>query len=588
MYLRINTEGKQLEFYEAGPGVHIQESSRLKDMKWESEHCIYAWNVQGIWSPCEDGFDVTVCDVHKDSSSLVIGASDGRLRLYRYPCVSNQAHYIEYAAHVGPVDFARWLPGGSHVISTGLEDNTIMIWKHSVSKDLAEADDLPIQHTFSPNTFLDDLCIPSRIDENLHELSHCESDHVELTHVRGYQSMCQGNSAFYDARGEEVIYPVSNLIVCYNRKTNSQRFMPHESEVSSICLSVAKDVVASACGITHPKLRVWDTSTGALITSLQITHQCKVSCLVFSSDSTRLACITVDEKQNHAIFVFATLIGDWTDAFLQYHALAGHQSIYFSVFANHDDSSTAYLVTGGVSHLNFWTENQANLIPSHQSTDDTYISALSLERCNSLVTGTTKGKLVFWTDGQQSKDVQAHNGSVLALCLCPEGLVSAGSDGVVIIRDIKSNILQKVVSYEIKGDPPNSPYSRAICSLDVFTSLNEETSTKVLVGTRSSDIYEISCTTTTTTKVLDNHLFGQIKDTSANNHGEFATVGMEKSIKIWRQGHNVPWLCRERLSVASDLPFLCIDWKDEKILVGCDTQSQTNAPYTVCESISIL
>ena len=585
MYLRINTKGKQLEFYDAGSGVHIQESSRLKDMKWESEHSVCTWNVQGVWSPCEDGFDVMTidCDVHNNPSSLICcGSNDGRLRLYRYPCVSNQAHFIEYAAHDGPLGYTRFLPGGSHLVSTGLEDQAIMIWKHSVGKDLAEGD-LGTQRYSNTNTFHSDLCIPSQMDENLHELSHCESDYeqvVELAHIHGYQSMCQGTSAFYHARGE-VIYPVSNVIVCFDRRQGESRFMPHESVVTSICTSSAKDVVASACGIAHPKLKLWDTSTGTEITSLQIIrHQCKVCCLVFSCDSTRLACITRDEKQSHAIFVFVTLIGNWTDAFLQYHALAGHQRIYFSVFATHDDSSMDYLVTGGVSHLNFWTQDQANLIPSNRSIEDIYVSGLSVGG-NSIVTGTTKGTLVYWTNRQQSKAVEAHNGSVLALCLCPEGIVSAGSDGVVIIWDIEN--WQKVVSYEIQSDPSDSPYRRAICSLDVFPSLNEETSTKILVGTRSSDIVEISCTTTTTTKVLDNHLFGQVQDASPNNHGEFATVDMDKSIKIWDSDHQVL-----RGAHVSDLPLLCIDWKDEKILVGCDTQSQKNAPYTVSGPISIL
>ena len=119
MYLRINTKGKQLEFYDAGPGVHIQESSRLKDMKWESEHSVCTWNVQGVWSPCEDGFDVMTidCDVHNNPSSLICcGSNDARLRLYRYPCVSNQAHFIEYAAHDGPLGYTRFLPGGSHLV----------------------------------------------------------------------------------------------------------------------------------------------------------------------------------------------------------------------------------------------------------------------------------------------------------------------------------------------------------------------------------------------------------------------------------------------------------------------------------------
>ena len=48
-YLKANYECNELHFFEAGPGIHIKESSRLKDTQWETETCVFGWNVQGVW-----------------------------------------------------------------------------------------------------------------------------------------------------------------------------------------------------------------------------------------------------------------------------------------------------------------------------------------------------------------------------------------------------------------------------------------------------------------------------------------------------------------------------------------------------------
>ena len=575
-YLRVNTASKQLEFYEAGPGVHIQESSRLRDITWDSETCIYCWAVQGVWSPYQGESDVLSLDgnVHNSLSSLICGDRDGCLKLYNYPCTSNHAHCIERRAHSGPVGQVRWLPGASHVISTGADDSTIMIWKHTVGD--VNAKDMSLMER-SPTNIQDAVFIPRHITENAHHLRQFASSDegqpvLDLVRVHGCQSNCLGGSAFYDGDCH-IIYPVSDLVISFDRKTNSQRYMQHETLITAICLSDNRHLVASAFGSAPAKLKIWDASSNTEIAHLTVNGEICVA--VFSSDNTKLACISQDLNNNYTVSLFVTPSGDWADGYHHSQHMAGYQSIYFAEWTS-TDSHEQHLVTGGDSHLRFWTQHQSNLIPSHQYSDEIYICAQSIGK--GLATGTMRGTIILWNGQEPGKTIEAHNGSVLALCSCPEGCVSSGSDGMAIMW---CENWQKIASFEVSNSSA-CPYQNAISSVDVFESLIGGSTSKVLLGTRSSNMYEISCTTRVISRVSYHHEFGDAKDVSMspNNDASFATVGMDKCIKIW----NLEDQTIDSQAVVSELPLQCVDWSNTgSILVGCDTQSheQKNACYTV-------
>jgi WD40 repeat protein len=441
-----------------------------------------------------------------------------------------------------------------------------MIWKHQVG--YADDDHVYIQES-SPKSLQDDLFIPNCTETDRVDDCVVSNEMATLVHAQGYQSNFIGQSVFYDCNGR-VIYPASNLLVSCDPKTSSQRFFEQHETISAICTSGDKQLVASA---SNNSIRIWDTSTHQAISLLPLPVEGKISFLTFSPDNNKIASISRDDHGNYTS-IYATLTGNWIDGFLESTSLAGHNHVYFALFTCFD-SRPNYFVVGGSSHLNFWTHHQSSLVPSHQHVEDVHICGVQIGE--NVVTGTKSGRLVFWNDKKISGEVNAHERSVLALCRCPEGLLSASSDGMVIMW---CNGRKKLGSFDVSTSF-ESPYQKALCSLDAFPSITGERTAKILVGTRSSKIYEVSCTTGCITAVTDFHEYGDVRAASfdPNNQDQFATVGSDNFIKIWSLQNNQVVAQAQ----VSKFPLRCVDWSNNgMILVGCDTKNEkSGVPYTV-------
>jgi WD40 repeat protein len=105
-YLRTNTENHELFFFEAGSGIPIQESSRLKDFEWDTETCIFTWNVQSVWkrdSGDAGAVKIISLDCKTQERYPTIAASDqiGRIMLFEYPATTSDAQYISFHVRYG-------------------------------------------------------------------------------------------------------------------------------------------------------------------------------------------------------------------------------------------------------------------------------------------------------------------------------------------------------------------------------------------------------------------------------------------------------------------------------------------------------
>jgi microtubule-associated protein-like 1/2 len=60
---------------------------------------------------------------------LVSGDAEGHLRLFRYPCTSAKAEYVEEKVYSSLVACARFLYNDQNVVTVGGTDAALMLWE---------------------------------------------------------------------------------------------------------------------------------------------------------------------------------------------------------------------------------------------------------------------------------------------------------------------------------------------------------------------------------------------------------------------------------------------------------------------------
>lgn len=60
---------------------------------------------------------------------LVSGDAEGYLRLFRYPCTSAKAEYVEEKVYSSLVACARFLYNDQNVVTVGGTDAALMLWE---------------------------------------------------------------------------------------------------------------------------------------------------------------------------------------------------------------------------------------------------------------------------------------------------------------------------------------------------------------------------------------------------------------------------------------------------------------------------
>ncbi|KAL3794334.1 hypothetical protein ACHAW5_009894 [Stephanodiscus triporus] len=450
-YLRANYECHELHFFEAGPGLHVKESSRLKDVHWETETCIFGWSVQGVWGKDEGSKVLSLdCTAQDHCPSIAAGDRCGNLTLYQFPCTSTAAQYITYPSHVGPVGKVRWLPG--YLVSIGMVDNAVMVWRQEVGKGFTNS-----------------------LASGLVERNVMSADDEFVCH-----------SALYDLVDQRVIYPLSGNVEVFDKRRHAatvhvESFQKHDATVVAICSSNSRLFLATADVKT---IRVWDPRTFVEVATLSNERQKNISSLSFSSDDVKIVAVS-----SGGLFVWLAVNGDWSDTKLAFHTLAGREKVHFALF-----DLGGNIVSGGRRHVNFWSENQSTStlvlskgVLSERCISETFVCGVSVND-TLFVTGTKSGSFVIWKEMKSVKEIQAHNDCVTSLRVCLEGFISGCAKGIVILWSAN---LQKVASYDVATKSTYSP----IGSIDVIAHSNRCVTTKILIRTESREIYEISCVT---------------------------------------------------------------------------------------------
>ena len=105
-----------------------QAGTRLAESAWASWTCVLGFPVMGCWPDDSDGTDVNSAQISSDGAYLLTADDFGEVKLFRSPCVVEDAPYHAGSGHSSHVSCARFLHSGVAAVSSGSKDRTIIRW----------------------------------------------------------------------------------------------------------------------------------------------------------------------------------------------------------------------------------------------------------------------------------------------------------------------------------------------------------------------------------------------------------------------------------------------------------------------------
>lgn len=600
-FLQSNCGAYELLFSRADSGKHITSASSVKDVNWATWTCVLGWPVQGIWPPCSDGTDVNA--VARCSKGEFLAAADdfGCVKLFRYPCVVKNAASNEYRSHSSHVTNVRWCANDTKLVSVGGLDRCVMQWSvvqsdHGVSAakfGQATTSDLEIIDLDSPvsgggalsygkevdgNSTEDPYGDPGQGDEfmavkpwvgaivapsNAPVPNAREPDiRVDLEWVYGYQSALARQNVSYNQHNE-VVYHTAAVGIIYDASSHFQKHhIGHNDDITSFAIGgPQRSLIATGERGKAPVIRIWDSHTGELRSELRagaLASQSRaILSLAFSSDSTRLVSVGADDNHTIALWEDASHGGTWASPRLVASVKGDRGLNMFAAFGSTRDM----VVTGGVKHVLFWAIQGKNSMTAkkgqvgkagtlQQFPTGCAFAASAGGNDDTFVTGTATGELYVWKGSQLSKAVKAHEGEVRVVvstdCFVDSRgqrtpvLLSGGKDGRIVVW---TSGFQSIRSFSV-GDtggmnggssiPCLNPAINSICLRDDGSML--------LVGTCSSDIFELSITATSSggfdssphSLLVSGHFSMELWGLAVHpSRRQFVTTGDDATMRLW-------------------------------------------------------
>jgi len=134
-FIQSNCGAYELLFWNAKDGKQVKNPSSLKDTVWASWTCVLGWPVQGIWGQGKGGGEIDACC--RVGSNLVVGGDDGKVSLFRYPCLKVGSGVKEYSGHSSHVTNVVGGFDGDKVFSVGGLDRALL--QFGVSKGISSS-----------------------------------------------------------------------------------------------------------------------------------------------------------------------------------------------------------------------------------------------------------------------------------------------------------------------------------------------------------------------------------------------------------------------------------------------------------------
>jgi microtubule-associated protein-like 6 len=572
-WIQSNSNEFELTFNDGTTGRQQKSALSMKDIDWQSWSCPLGWPTQGIWPTAEAHLDITTCDRSQSGTTLASADQHGRIRLYRYPCVTQGAAYSEFKGHSPDITSLRFSSDDDYLYSIGGYDRCLIQWRHGIATDeeLAEelgqqpddedAEDLKdgaaaydrSQEQYAVNEgqktsffeymeefgevgvtgreggggdafaavkpWLNRIVAPSAVPQT--EPSPPPNE-LELDWVYGYRGQDCRNNIFYNSQGS-IIYHTAKVCIVYEREKHLQRFMlEHTDDIVSIAMHPDGVHVATGALGRWPTIIVWNSITLSTVRKLQGFHRRAVTALNFSKGDGKYL-VSCGQDVDHCIAVY-----DWRNGNLIANAKGEARKVMAVDFS--PDNST--IVQCGLDHIQFWRRQGRNLMMRRGilGKKGRIQPLLSIGWAGPFaVVGTCDGHLYRFEGHMLRGSLKAHDKSVTALFSCPDGIVSGGRDRRIKIWSLGLECRHDFDLAKLQDEKSLKGGVRALCW--------EPAVNTITVGTRGGEIYELSSINGADLHggpIATSHCVNEVWGLAVHpNKPVFATAGDDKTIRVW-------------------------------------------------------
>ena len=317
-------------------------ASLLRDSSWASWTCPFGWPVQGVWGHPAAPSRISAVDRAVSGNVVAAADLDGRLSLFRYPCVSPAAGAVSLRGHSTNITNVRWTRSDKGLVSVGGVGGSVFQWANrgapegsSTKVDLDAAMGVgardPLQEDFADGPTRSPafaaaraglfyelqgeerkaamevqpwhgaVMAPTQAKEDAP--SAAPEAELELEWVHGYSGQGRRSNVAFSAHGA-VVYPVASVVVVFDTATRTQRFFrAHSDNVTALAMDPTGTLVASGQLGVDACIHVWDVTTCRVVKRIAGLCHGAVAALAWSADGSTLAAVSEDEQHTLVVYV---------------------------------------------------------------------------------------------------------------------------------------------------------------------------------------------------------------------------------------------------------------------------------------------
>lgn len=594
---------RRIGYSEMGNGQAVPSPATLREAKWSTWSSPVGWPVQGLWVCQPDGVHPTAVMRSWGGALVAAGTSSGKVIIAHNPC-PERSGFVSATGHSGPVSQVGWMAGDHTLVSLGQKDHCILQWKcvfdttrESGDEGGLSCEDSEVERD-AGREFKDAEII--RYSDNMGKLqqwataisppSAPDPDNTtepsltpKIDFVHGTRLGDTRQSVLYNDDGH-LIYITCNFGIVFDRDNQLQRiYSGHNSGLISLTVDSLGKIAATGEQCANPELHLWDARTAEYIVKFNGIHLRGITSLSFSGNGEYL--ISLGQDVMHSIVVLRSPSSRWYDGHVISSTSVSPQKMLWSHYMSLGEFPVAI---GGAGIMYFFRPSgktlervrgvfgrRRKLQPILCGAEGEVVSGAFKETV--LLTGTVTGHIYVWNQQRVTSTVTAHDGPIYAITSIRQGFATAGKEGLVKLWSTK---LQLVHTYNIRMFSPQ-PYGPACHALKCNL-----VGTRLAVGMKTSEIYEISLPTHSSVLLLEGHSYCELQGVDCNpqDGDEFATVGDDGILRVWSYRLR---RCLRRVAIEAAGRTLAYSPNGTNIIVGMGgdpTQATKDGAFLVVDA----